>query len=471
MKDYKEEKIEVLPKKDDYGYKTYQLKGKDNQLYNIKIFLKDKSIIFNAKIVGDFTDINYSKQLKLEEFYNLNNFFRQYLSIEELFILLFKNFKEKEMFIIQTKNIIKLSFYVLSRNIKKEVSIILSPENMEIENILYKLCEKIKEIEKIIKMKEEKKKMKDNTKIFKFMKTKVFLIVIFFFFLIINLALIIYVLNIKIDYNYLRNKINEITINNNALKFLIKEVNKKNNMMNEKNKNDINNEINDIKNNILINIKDIKNEVYEITEKMEEFEINKTKIEYNKIIDNRNINKKYIKTISYYIDNNIAFNLINKGIIKNKNTKIKNYELIFRASRDGYKAEDFHKKCDWKGNTVTFIVTKSGRIFGGFTDVSWDSESDAKEGSNGFIFSLDNREIYYNINLKFNIRCIKDYGPIFGNFDLSISNNSNNNKSYINPYAYDIHDKNILLEENNYFYVQDYEVYKVELENEKFRKK
>ena len=190
MKDYKSEKIEVLPKKDDYGYKTYQLKGKDNQLYKIKIFLKDKSIISNAKIVGDFTDINYSKQLKLEEFYNLNNFFRQYLSIEELFILLFKNFKEKEMIIIKTKNIIKLSFYVLSRNIKKEVSIILSPENMEIENILYKLCEKIREIEKIIKMKEEKKKMNDNSRVFWFMKSKIFLVFIFFFFLIINLFLI-----------------------------------------------------------------------------------------------------------------------------------------------------------------------------------------------------------------------------------------------------------------------------------------
>ena len=138
--------------------------------------------------------------------------------------------------------------------------------------------------------------------------------------------------------------------------------------------------------------------------------------------------------------------------------------MIFRASRDGFKAIDFHKKCDGKSNTVTFILSKTGKIFGGFTDVSWDSETDAKEGSNGFIFSLDNKEIYYNINLKFNIRCLADYGPIFGNFDLYLSNDCNKNKSSINSYAYDTLGKENIIAGNKYFYVEDYEVYELELE-------
>ena len=112
---------------------------------------------------------------------------------------------------------------------------------------------------------------------------------------------------------------------------------------------------------------------------------------------------------------------------------------------------------------MTLVFSKNGRIFGGFTDVSWDSESDAKEGSNGFIFSLDNKEIYYNINVKFNIRCIADYGPIFGNFDLCISNNCNKNKSFISSYAYDIHEKENFFDGNKSFYVEDYEVYELEL--------
>ena len=162
-------------------------------------------------------------------------------------------------------------------------------------------------------------------------------------------------------------------------------------------------------------------------------------------LKNENIEKN---SIEYYINKYNAFNLIKEGIQKKKETTIKKYNLLFRASRDGFKADDFHTICDWKRNTVTFILTTTGKIFGGFTDVSWDSESDAKEGSNGFIFSLNNWEIYYNINVKFNIRCLKEYGPIFGNFDLSISDNCNKNKSYISSYVYDIHGKNNFLEEN-----------------------
>ena len=49
-------------------------------------------------------------------------------------------------------------------------------------------------------------------------------------------------------------------------------------------------------------------------------------------------------------------------------------ELLYRASRDGWGASNFHSCCDNKGPTVT--VVKSGNyIFGGFTDQSWDGKS------------------------------------------------------------------------------------------------
>ena len=466
MEEYKGEKIEVEPyslNKNKNDLKTYQLKGKDNQFYNLQIYQKEKTIIINAKIVDDFIGMIYSKSFTIEELYNLNTFFRQYLSIEELLNFFFKNLKEKEITIVKTFETIKISFLVLSRNKKEEVNILLNEEKMEMKSIVHKLCEKIKGMEKMHKEKEEQKRKKENSKtiLTKIIESKMLSLFNFVFFFMINLSIIIYINKKEKDFNQLKNEINEMKLFGKALKFVVKEVNKKFNKIIDKNSNDINKEINAIKNNVLNNINDLKNDINEIKEKNNIFSKNNTGV-LEGYLKNENIEKN---SIEYYINKYNAFNLIKEGIQKKKEATIKKYNLLFRASRDGFKAEDFHKICDWRRNTVTFILTTTGNIFGGFTDVSWDSESDAKEGSNGFIFSLNNWEIYYNINVKFNIRCLKEYGPIFGNFDLSISDNCNKNKSYISSYAYDTHGKNNFLEENKSFYVKDYEIYQLELES------
>ena len=46
-------------------------------------------------------------------------------------------------------------------------------------------------------------------------------------------------------------------------------------------------------------------------------------------------------------------------------------KVLYRASRNGWFASNFHSCCDNKGPTVTLV--KSGNyIFGGYTDQSWD---------------------------------------------------------------------------------------------------
>ena len=46
------------------------------------------------------------------------------------------------------------------------------------------------------------------------------------------------------------------------------------------------------------------------------------------------------------------------------------HKLLYRASRDGWAASNFHSCCDNKGPTVT--VVKSGNyIFGGYTEQEW----------------------------------------------------------------------------------------------------
>jgi hypothetical protein len=47
--------------------------------------------------------------------------------------------------------------------------------------------------------------------------------------------------------------------------------------------------------------------------------------------------------------------------------------LKYRASRDGFDSNDFHKKCDGIRNTLTVIKATSGNVFGGFTEKAWDS--------------------------------------------------------------------------------------------------
>ena len=47
--------------------------------------------------------------------------------------------------------------------------------------------------------------------------------------------------------------------------------------------------------------------------------------------------------------------------------------LLYRGSKDGWDASDFHRLCDKKGPTVTLVKSSAGRVSGGFTTVSWTS--------------------------------------------------------------------------------------------------
>jgi hypothetical protein len=47
--------------------------------------------------------------------------------------------------------------------------------------------------------------------------------------------------------------------------------------------------------------------------------------------------------------------------------------LLWRGSRDGFRAKDFHGRCDGHANTLTLILDTDGNVFGGFTPLSWES--------------------------------------------------------------------------------------------------
>src|SRR5436853_395421 len=50
------------------------------------------------------------------------------------------------------------------------------------------------------------------------------------------------------------------------------------------------------------------------------------------------------------------------------------FDLLYRASMDGYTNVAFHAKCDNKGATIVVAKTKtSDQILGGYNPFSWDS--------------------------------------------------------------------------------------------------
>ena len=156
--------------------------------------------------------------------------------------------------------------------------------------------------------------------------------------------------------------------------------------------------------------------------------------------------------------------IINKPIEQHYKKTIKNYKLIFQASKDGYKAKDFHNKCDGKSFTVTIILSKGGRIFGGYAEPEWDQSNTYKEGFN-FIFSYDHRVIYYNSCKNISIRCEDDSGPIFGAIDIKIADNGNKNYVNIDDTSHPrccFKNVNNLLAESKHFSIIDYVVYQIE---------
>ena len=50
------------------------------------------------------------------------------------------------------------------------------------------------------------------------------------------------------------------------------------------------------------------------------------------------------------------------------------WKLVYRASRDGFGAADFHSKCDNISKTLT-IVSANENIFGGYTNMTWNAPS------------------------------------------------------------------------------------------------
>ena len=80
--------------------------------------------------------------------------------------------------------------------------------------------------------------------------------------------------------------------------------------------------------------------------------------------------------------------------IKRKEEKSYKLNLIYRGSRDGFTAQAFHSKCDNKSPTISFIQSDQNKIFGGYTQQTWEGNGVYKPDDKAFLFSFTNNEKY-----------------------------------------------------------------------------
>ena len=146
-----------------------------------------------------------------------------------------------------------------------------------------------------------------------------------------------------------------------------------------------------------------------------------------------------IFNLSSIIKNDIEnIKLIINWLRQKTNKNIIKFELIFKISENGYSSKDFHKFCDNQGPTLLLIESKDNKIFGGFTPLNWKLPEDIERlidsSDSTFLFSLSPKKKKFDMinKLDYAIRNDKDFGPIFGNFDLSLSGNMTRGGTFAN---------------------------------------
>ena len=516
----KKEEIEDNDDDEDSSYRKLKIRGKDNKLYSLEICKEKENIIFKAIIEGLKDVISYEKQLSISDFQETNKIYKQFDDIDELFSNCLNVVEESKINIKEEKNKLKLTVIVPSvKDIKTYFELLPKKASMEIMIAnLYETSQEQKKEYEIIK--EEIEKFKNFTeeirnKIEEISKTKE---------ICENLGKDINIIKENLEENKKEKELLKEELDNQKkiIEEMKEQIKKQNSEIenlhkkSEENKTYLENSIKEKNDRYLEFLKDA-----EAKQTMNMMLLNQSKIFFdqqsdilkkqissyetridlhdkhitsiNTIIDNNieqlgkmtsefekrmknnimeqyikeltKVDKKYLK-ISKEINSNILkfdeISLIEEGVKKKLSKNIKEYKLIFKASKDGFRVKDFHNYCDGKDNTLTLVKTKTGRRFGGFTDQKWDQSGSNKSGSNGFLFSLDFKEIYYNNNSSYNIQGNSSYGPYFGN-DFYIGDNCNSgyNSSDSSNCYYTTNSKTYALAGENKYIVEDYEVYQI----------
>lgn len=135
---------------------------------------------------------------------------------------------------------------------------------------------------------------------------------------------------------------------------------------------------------------------------------------------------------NYLLDSLILTDNEAQTLIEMTKLKSENFNLIYRATKDGFVGQAFHLKCDGKRNTICIIKSSSNYVFGGYTSTAWQSTNVHLTDENAFIFSLrrDGESKADKFMVKNPVQAIRGqatYGPTFGAYDIYVCNQPNIN--------------------------------------------
>jgi hypothetical protein len=120
----------------------------------------------------------------------------------------------------------------------------------------------------------------------------------------------------------------------------------------------------------------------------------------------------------------IYSDLINDDIVTQLLGPNNYLQLLYKASRDGYKTNTFHQKADNQGPTLTVFRTNNGRIAGGYNPISWRSVGGWVNIDKGkaFLFNVIGNTVNKFYNTRYTDYSILDssnHFPFFGEgYDL-----------------------------------------------------
>jgi archaellum component FlaC len=117
----------------------------------------------------------------------------------------------------------------------------------------------------------------------------------------------------------------------------------------------------------------------EIAQKLKDPVVEQLSTEFNEVRNEVSALKTRIAAIPGVFDSRIISAIPEIFAEFRKN----HFSLLWRGSRDGFGASEFHRRCDGHANTLTVILDTKGNIFGGFTPVKWDSRA-AKSWNDSF---------------------------------------------------------------------------------------
>eukprot|EP01084_Bolivina_argentea_P296832 511289_1 len=129
---------------------------------------------------------------------------------------------------------------------------------------------------------------------------------------------------------------------------------------------------------------------------------------FNRIVQQMSADINRIIFKLYYLGVIIDSSILNENeeqlfetLLQEKNIYIGHrFNLLYRATRDGFTANDFHRRVDNKGATITLIKTKKDNVFAGFTKLPWTRNISFGKDESAFLMTIRSSNIYIKYHSK-----------------------------------------------------------------------